>query len=228
VKQTPFISERSRRRRGLLSLPAPLLAALAIVAIGCGAAGAASGLDAIDAVMNKGSTTSKLFNMTKCLPDCSPDFSNYNFANKTFANPATIIWCTTTWGNPSAPLITVPIARKLTSSSVSFFPSSRTYTGGGSDVHEHTPERRSVDGMYHGNPPGYRYGRTPGDQYVDFFNMPTFCTTAMSKFQRQKTEVSLALQTDSTAAAATTEAEAALKRGDHAGAQQALDRALGK
>jgi hypothetical protein len=231
VKTNPFISVRRRRRR-FLSLPMPLLAALAIIAVGCGAAGAATGLDAIDSVMNKDSTKAKVFSLTKCLPDCSPDFANYNFANKTFANPATIVWCTFTWGNPSSPLVTVPIARKLTSSSVSFYPSSRAKTGGGGGdsgwTDEWTPERRSIDGMYHGSPPPYRYGQTPGGQYVDFFNLPTFCTTAMSKFQRQKTDVSLSLQADPTAAAATAKAEAALKHGDKAGAQQALNDALGK
>jgi hypothetical protein len=48
-----------------------------------------------------------------------------------------------------------------------------------------------VDGLFHPNPPGYRYGFTPGGQYVDFFNMATFCTTALTEFQRQETRVAV-------------------------------------
>jgi hypothetical protein len=75
--------------------------------------------------------------------------------------------------------------------------------------------------MYHGSPPPYRYGFTPGGQYMDFFNMPTLCTTALTSFQRQTTKV--AITVDAQAKAADQAAEAALARGDRAGAQRALD-----
>lgn len=81
----------------------------------------------------------------------SVEYNNYTKAQKLYASPTTIQWCTTTWGNASAPLVTVPVAGKLTSSSVSFFPSSRVKVY--SDSGEYTPERRSLDRMYHGNPP---------------------------------------------------------------------------
>lgn len=45
------------------------------------------------------------------------EYKNYIAAQKIYDDPSTIIWCTTTWGNASAPLVTVPIAGKLTSSS---------------------------------------------------------------------------------------------------------------
>lgn len=196
------------------------LATLLILAVGCGAVAASSGLDKIDEVMNRDSTIKKVF--TPPLPE-SPDFLNYNQAQRLYASRTSIIWCTTTWGNPSAPMVTIPVQSKLTSSSVSFYPSSRVkvYENSG----EYTPERRSVDGMYHGSPPPYRYGFTPGGQYVDFFNMPTLCTTALTKFQRQETKV--ALSVDDAAKAADAQAQAALARGDHAGAQKILEDALG-
>jgi hypothetical protein len=80
--------------------------------------------------------------------------------------------------------------------------------------------------MYHGSPPPYRYGFTPGGQYVDFSNMQVFCTTALTKFQRQNTKVSI--ENDPTAATADAQAQDALKRGDKAGAQKILSDALGE
>jgi len=194
------------------------LAVCLIILVGCGAAAAKSGLDRIDSIMNASSTQSKVF--VPPLPD-SPDFLNYNQAQRLYASKTSIIWCTTTWGNPSAPMVTIPIQSKLTSSSVSFYPSSRAYRGGADHTDEYTPERRSVDGMYHGSPPPYRYGFTPGGQYVDFFNMPTLCTTALTKFQRQQTK--LAITVDEAAKTADTQSQAALARGDHAEAQRILE-----
>lgn len=157
------------------------------------------------------------------LPSHDVEFNNYNEAQKLYDSPDTIIWCSTTWGNPSAPIVTVPIAGKLTSSSVSYFPG-RKWTDRG-DYTWTEVEQPSVDGMYHGSPPPYRYGFTPGGQYVDFFNMPTVCTTALTKFQRQQTKVSISV--DPAAAAAQKRAEAALKAGDKAGAQAILEGAIG-
>jgi hypothetical protein len=199
-----------------------VLATSCLLVAACGGM-ASSGADTAGDILSK---IDKQSNKTKPFvpPWPSPDYKNYDFANRLFASPNTILWCTTTWGNPSSPLVTVPVAGKLTSSSVSFFPSSRVRVY--SDSGEYTPERRSVDGMYHGTPPPYRYGRTPGGQYIDFFNMPTLCTTQPLKFQREKT--SIALSVDGALNTATNTAEAALKRGDRAGAQQALEDAIGK
>jgi len=193
------------------------LAACVVVAViaGCGASVANDQLNGVDEKANSHQTF---------IPKNNVERNNYEKAQKLYDSPSTIIWCSTTWGNASAPIVTVPIAGKLTSSSVSFFPSSRLREFG-SDAGEYTPERRSVDGMYHGSPPPYRYGFTPGGQYVDLFNMPTFCTTALTKFQRQKTQVAVAY--DEVAEAADSQAEAALERGDKAGAQRILEDAVG-
>jgi hypothetical protein len=192
--------------------------AVAVIA-GCGASVANDQLTKVDEQANKHQTF---------IPRNNVERNNYEKAQKLYDSPSTIIWCSTTWGNASAPIVTVPIAGKLTSSSVSFFPSTRAKIGGGGDSYEtdeYTPERRSVDGMYHGTPPPYRYGFTPGGQYVDLFNMPTFCTTALTKFQRQKTQV--AVEYDEAGLAADAQAEDALKRGDKAGAERILKDAVG-
>lgn len=149
------------------------------------------------------------------IPKNGVEYNNYINAQKTYDDPASIIWCTTTWGNASAPLVTIPVAGKLTSSSVSIF----------SGTHGDGSERVSVDGMYHGNPPPYRFGFTPGGQYVDFFNMPTICTTALTKFQRQSTEVNMSV--DTAIQDAQRRAQEALKAGNHKKAEQILDDALG-
>lgn len=161
------------------------------------------------------------------LPKHDVEFKNYNAAQKLYDSPETIIWCSTTWGNASAPLVTVPVTGKLTSSSTTFFqpdaPLIADVPGDGYGAYAigGTTSSRSVDGLYHPNPPQYRYGFTPGGQYVDFFNMPTFCTTALTKFQRQSTKVTVAF--DPGAQQAQRNAEAALKRGDKQAAQHALE-----
>lgn len=143
------------------------------------------------------------------VPHNHVDFTNFNGAQELYDSPSTIVWCTTTWDNPSAPMVTVPIAGKLTSSSVSYRPQDKVIETGneGAVVVENT----SNDGMYHGSPPPYRYGFTPGHQYVDFFNMATFCTTALTEFQRQQTEVTIAV--NQKANKATEKAEEALEAG---------------
>lgn len=146
---------------------------------------------------------------TAYIPHNKVEYNNYNNAQKLYDSPSTIIWCTTTWGNPSSPIITVPVAGKLTSSSTTFFQPTDFETSGDTGIV--AIPGRSVDGMFHPNPPQYRFGFTPGGQYVDFFDMPTFCTTALTKATRQQTKVALTI--DPTAQQATTEAEAALKAG---------------
>ena len=153
------------------------------------------------------------------IPKNDTEFANYNGAQKLYDTPSTIIWCSTTWGNASAPLVTVPVAGKLTSSSTTFFAPEKLVDHG--NYSWSVTQARSVDGLFHPNPPQYRYGFTPGGQYVDFFNMPTFCTTALTKFQRQETRVSVAV--DDQARTADRLAQEALRNGDKAKAQSILE-----
>lgn len=117
------------------------------------------------------------------------DYNNYYKAQELYDSPSTIIWCTTSFGTTGSPLVTVPITGKLTSSSVSLFPNTQVHLDTDTGGSTYYPELTSVDGMYHGSPPPYRYGFTPGGQYVDFSGMQVLCTTALTKFQKQSTTV---------------------------------------
>lgn len=148
------------------------------------------------------------------------EYNNYiNAQEKIYDDPANIIWCTGSFGSANSPIFTVPIAGKLTSSSVSYYsgqsPHQFSNSDGGGGVY--MSENQSVDGMYHGSPAPYRYGFTPGGQYVEFAGINTFCTTALTKFQRTTLEVA---QVDDTV---TKKAEQQLKDGDKAGAQATVD-----
>lgn len=163
---------------------------------------------------------------TSYTPKNDWDFVNYDRAWKeVWDNPTSILWCTFSFNNPSSPLVTVPVQTKLTSSSVSIRPNTRLRIDNNTNGQDYTPEVRSVDGMYHGSPPPYRYGFTPGGQYVDFFNTETFCTTAPTEFQRQKTDVSLTIDTG--LQSASQRAEKALRDGNENDAQRILNEALG-
>lgn len=113
------------------------------------------------------------------------EYDNYMRAQEDiYDDPSTIIWCTVFPASATSPIFTVPIQGKLTSSSVSYFPNrSQRFSSGGSFTW--SEENQSVDGMYHGSPPPYRYGFTPSGQYVDFTDLPTFCTTQLTEFQRE-------------------------------------------
>lgn len=192
----------------------PLLAAVAVLAVtGCG----------VESRTNEYSKVEKKASRFQAyIPHNNVELDNYNNAQKVFDDPTTIIWCTTTWGNPSSPLITVPIAGKLTSSSTTYFAPDRETGPYESRI---VRSARSVDGLFHPNPPPYRFGFTPGGQYVSFEGMPAFCTTALTKLQRQATKLSLAL--DPSAQLAQNQAQGLLKQGRKAAAQRALENALG-
>lgn len=171
-----------------------IIALMAVVALMLSSCGGSSDDSSGKTANQKGRESSQDANKSFEPPDIKNDveYHNYKAAQELYDDPSSIIWCTTTWGNNSAPLVTVPISGKLTSSSVSLFPSSQTKIGGGGSGSwnsTYNQELPSVDAMFHGSPPPYRYGFTPGGQYVDFFNMPTFCTTALTAFQRESTKV---------------------------------------
>lgn len=150
------------------------------------------------------------------------EYQNYiNAQEKVYDDPANIIWCTGTIGNAAdSPIFTVPVAGKLTSSSVSYYPGQSVHEWGNSSYGgTYSEENQSVDGMYHGTPAPYRYGFTPGGQYVEFSGIGTFCTTALTKFQKDTLQVSQVVDD------VTKKAEEQLKNGDKAGAQRTVDSA---
>ena len=155
------------------------------------------------------------------IPTNDVELKNFNRAQELYDNPAAIQWCTAFPSSNSAPIITTPVAGKLTTSSSSFFDPTRT------DGNSNVRPARSVDSMYHGDS-FYRYGFTPGGQYVDFSNsMELMCTTSLTEFQRQNTYVegvgNNGDATDVDVSARQAEAEEALKSGDEEGAVDSLE-----
>jgi hypothetical protein len=161
----------------------------------------------------------KAANFKAYIPRNNVELDNYNKAQELYDDPAAIQWCTAFPSSNSAPIITLPIAGKLTTSATSFFsPTETNSNSSGSMVN--TP-KRSVDGLFHGDS-FYRYGFTPAGQYVDFSNsLELLCTTSLTEFQRQNTYVE-GVNTDGDVAAKQKAAEAALKAGDAAKATNIL------
>lgn len=128
----------------------------------------------------------KAQNSKAYLPKNTVELDNYNKAQEIYDNPASIQWCTAFPSSNSAPIITMPIAGKLTTSATSYFSPTEVYSDSNGTVN--IPSR-SVDALYHGES-FYRYGFTPAGQYVDFSNsLELLCTTALTDFQRQNTYV---------------------------------------
>lgn len=200
----------------------PFTAALMIVLIGCGAATAKEGLDGIDEIMNKNSTK-QLLPSPKCLPKCSADFNNYREDAKRSIDPKTVQYCTVFPNTPGSKPFTIPIVGDMTSSSVSFYPSTRAKIGGGDiGVKEFTTERRSFDGMYHGSPPAYRYGfdAISNAEHKVGGDMGWWCTDTPQPSQIQDTTLNVTLVTNGKQL--TNEINSALRRGDKAGATAAV------
>jgi hypothetical protein len=145
-----------------------------------------------------------------------PEYNNYTRAQLLYDDPNTIQWCTVFPPSDAAPIHTVAIAGKLTSSSVSYYPGQSQQSNSNFSW---TEENQSIDGMYHGSPPPYRYGFTPGGEYVDFTDLSVECTTALTSFQRQTLSVAVVSPED----VVTQQVADALKAGDPAGAQALVD-----
>lgn len=191
-----------------------LLLALTGILTGCPSGNDSNDQKAKDQIKRRAATRNVY------IPTNETEFNNYNKAQKLYDSPSTIIWCSFTWGNANAPLVTVPIAGKLTSSSTTYFRPEEVINDE-ADASGNTVTARSVDGLFHPNPPQYRYAFTPGGQYVDFYNLPTFCTTALNKFQREKTQVSISI--DGEARTADQQAQQALRDNNPAKAQSILE-----
>lgn len=149
------------------------------------------------------------------------ELRNYNRAQELYDNPSAIQWCTAFPSSNSAPIVTLPIAGKLTTSATSYFPPTNVRE---SSVNNLNVPARSVDGLFHGDS-FYRYGFTPAGQYVDFSNsLELLCTTALTEFQRQNTFVE-GVDTEANVDELQKAAEEALAAGD---GQKAADILEGK
>lgn len=152
------------------------------------------------------------------IPENNVEMENYNKAQELYDDPAAIQWCTAFPSSNSAPIITLPIAGKLTTSSTSYFAPSKL---AGKYAESTAVPNRSVDGLFHGES-YYRYGFTPAGQYVDFSNsLELLCTTALTEFQRENTYVE-GVDTEANVDELQKRAEEALENGDAEGAVEIL------
>ena len=161
----------------------------------------------------------KVAGRTGYVPKNNVEFNNYDQRQRIADDPTTILWCTSAFPVTGSPLFTVAVKGKLTSGNKRPWPDSQVKY-----QDSYSPELPGPDGMYGGSG-DYRYGFTPGGQYVDFYNMQTYCTTEPSVWQRQKTTV--VTQTDSGLFAAQQKAQELLKQGKTAEAQAVLAAAAG-
>lgn len=183
------------------------IALIALLALGLSACGGTSERDRA-----KDEVAANTRKVVPYVPKNQIEASNYNKKEELFDNPNTIIWCSAFPPGSNYPVITIPVAGKLTSSSVSILPSNHGTNDG-------VVESADVDGLYHGSPPPYRYGFTPGGQYVSFEGgLATLCTTQPLEIQRESVSVKVAGSLDK----ASKEAEAALEAGDKQKAQALL------
>lgn len=150
--------------------------------------------------------TTKALDRKTFIPTNDLDFKNYDRRQKVADDPTAILWCTSSFPIPSSPLFTFPVVGKLTS--------------GGKRPFATDP---GPDAMY-GSSGDYRYGFTPNNIYIEYYNMPTFCTTEPTVWQRQETKMAMA--TDSVLLAAHKAAQQALKAGKGDEAVSILTEAL--
>jgi hypothetical protein len=208
----------------LRGLSRPTLAALLILLVGCGVVAAKGGLDKVDEIMNRDSTA-KLLPSASCLPKCSADFNNYVENAKRRIDPRTVQFCTIFPDTPGVKPFTIPIVGDMTSSSVSFYPTSRAVNGdNNSNKYEYTPDRRSYDGMYHGSPPPYRYGfdAISNAEHKIGGNLGWWCTDTPQPSQIQDTTLNVTLVAN--AKQLTSEINNSLSHGDRSGATAAVAR----
>jgi hypothetical protein len=189
------------------------IALTSLIVAACG--GSEHNSDARDTASKAAEANREKF--TPYIPKNEVEGKNYNKSQELYDNPNTILYCTILPTNPTLKAITIPIAGKLTSSSVSAFPSQEIHydNEGGNTV----TERASVDGLFHGSPPPYRYGFTPGGNFVEVWSGDEgICTTSPTEIQTQTLSVGFEGSVD----AATAEAEKALEAGEPAKAEQII------
>lgn len=148
------------------------------------------------------------------------EFNNYNKRQQIADDPTMILWCTSAFSTPGAPLFTVPVVGKVTSGGKRPYSERRR---AGDSTYYYLDEVPGPDGMY-GHSGEYRYGFTPGGVYSDWYGIETFCTTEPMIWQKERTEI--VMGTDPTLLAAQQQAQERLRAGDTEGANRALEQAI--
>lgn len=144
------------------------------------------------------------------------DFTYYNMRQEISDDPTTIIWCTFFPPTVGQEPFTVPIVGKLTSSNKSPFPREQVMISSGGEYYHtdiYNPELPGPDAMF-GSSSEYRYGFGPSGaaDYMDFTDLPSFCTSQPRIWQENETRVVVGVS--ETLQELTLQAKAALERGD--------------
>lgn len=152
-----------------------------------------------------------------CEPANDVDYNNFNDWCEMSDDPTTILWCT------FMPLghekITVPIVGKLTDSGKTPFPTKFVVDPAEFGKDPKPAELADPFAMY-GVSSEFRYGFDPVGNYIDFTNLPSFCTTEPRVFQSMQSTI--VIDTDPVLKEITDRAKAALEAGDNEGAVDIL------
>ena len=138
------------------------------------------------------------------------DFQNFNNWAQMSDDATTILWCTfLPFGHEK---ITVPIVGKLTDSGKTPFPTKFVVDPAEFGKDPKPAEKADPFAMY-GVSSEFRYGFDPVGNYIDFTDLPSFCTTEPRVFQQ--TQSTIVIDTDPFLKDITQRARAALKAGDN-------------
>jgi hypothetical protein len=151
------------------------------------------------------------------------EFELYNRRQQIADDPTTILWCTFFPLTQGQEPFTVPIVSKLASSGKRPFPTEQDCQSGGDKCW--AKELPGPDKMY-GSSSEYRFGFTPADQYIDFTDLHSFCTTVPTVWQANKTTIVMEVDTELGAANAAARKE--LKAGNTEAAYEILKGATGE
>jgi hypothetical protein len=154
------------------------------------------------------------------VPKNDVEGNNYNKRLQLADDPSTILWCTSAFSTQGSPYITVPIVGKLTSGNKRPFPTEQVQYES-----SYNPEIPGADGMY-GSSGEYRYGFTVSGNYIDFYNIETFCTSEPTVWQKENTKIVLA--SDNGLMDADRQAADLIKQGKNAEANALLQAAIEK
>jgi hypothetical protein len=122
------------------------------------------------------------------IPKNHVEQNNYNLRQQIADNPATIIWCTSAFSTPGAPMFTVPIIGKLTSGGKRPLPTEQAQIDTDTFGYTYYPELPGPDGMY-GSSGEYRYGFGPDGTYYEFYGIETTCSSQPTIFQKENTKI---------------------------------------
>jgi hypothetical protein len=196
-----------------------IIVGLLLIALVCSACGP----EVIEQTEAQRSAQSKAMSGEVYQPRNDVERRNYNWRQEISDDPTTIVWCTFAWPIPDSPLVTIPVAGKLTSGSKRPYPVEQVIwnTSSGS----YFPEVPGPDGMF-GSSGDYRFGFGPAGraEYHDLYGLPVYCTNMPRVWHREHTTIMF--DQDETLLTASQAAKTALNANDPDEATRILQEAI--